>query len=101
MRWLGIATFLLHCSSSQPEPATPPAAPSGEPVATPTPTPTAEAASAPSAQPSAEASAAPAPGALKNPPSKQPCGKLDKTTCKVTVGCAWNDKQKCITEETR
>src|SRR5262245_32119808 len=101
MRCLSIALILLcvHCSS-QPAPASPAGeAPSTEPAAA-TPPAAAEPTSAPSAQPSAVPSSQPAAGALKNPPKKQPCEKLDKSTCKVMVGCAWNDKQKCTTEET-
>jgi hypothetical protein len=27
---------------------------------------------------------------------KKKCAELDKSTCKVTLGCAWNEVQKCI-----
>jgi hypothetical protein len=32
------------------------------------------------------------------PPAKKACPELDETTCKITVGCAWNTVEKCIEE---
>jgi hypothetical protein len=34
--------------------------------------------------------------AQPEPAAKKQCAELDKSTCKVTVGCAWNEVQKCI-----
>ncbi len=31
-------------------------------------------------------------------PVKKACPDLEETTCKVTVGCAWNTVEKCIDE---
>jgi len=32
------------------------------------------------------------------PPAKKACPALDETTCKITVGCAWNTVDKCVDE---
>lgn len=34
----------------------------------------------------------------KDESPKRACDVLDKATCKVTVGCAWNDVRKCVKE---
>jgi hypothetical protein len=35
-------------------------------------------------------------GDTPEPVAKKKCAELDKSTCKVTLGCAWNEVQKCI-----
>lgn len=32
--------------------------------------------------------------------TKKKCEELDKSTCKVTVGCGWNDLKKCVSDST-
>lgn len=44
----------------------------------------------------AEADAPEAP--KEEPPPKKACSDLDESACKVTVGCAWHSKKKCIDE---
>lgn len=64
---------------------------------------TPEVESPPAAEPSSEEPAAepdestPAPESAPEPTeTKKKCEELDKSTCKVTVGCGWNDLKKCV-----
>src|SRR5688572_10166774 len=75
-------------------------------------TPPAEEAATPStgteeAAPESEETPSEAPAESNDPPTesdggssdtgaKKKCVELDKSTCKVTIGCGWNDVKKCV-----
>jgi hypothetical protein len=50
----------------------------------------------PGTENAAEPNEAPAPDKAGGGEAKKSCTELDKSTCKVTMGCVWNDVKKCI-----
>src|SRR5262245_12357159 len=88
-----LVVLCLHCGGSPPPPSTE-APPPSEATAAP-----AEAPSPPAdtAAP-AEAATGSAPAAPADTPKKKTCAELDKTNCKITTGCAWNELKKCVEE---
>lgn len=84
----------VQCGGSTPPPVEEPAAKTTEEAAPPTeeaPSETAE---------SGEASSDTAPasdnGSEGKGGAKKKCEELDKSTCKVTIGCGWNELKKCV-----
>jgi hypothetical protein len=50
-------------------------------------------------EPAADETKDPAPAsddASNDTGAKKKCEELDKSTCKVTMGCGWNDVKKCV-----
>jgi hypothetical protein len=91
-KWSVVAALLsFHCGGS-----TQSADPVEEPKAEETPAAPEESAPAESAA-SAEESSASADGGTQAS-GKKPCKEHDKSTCKITTGCAWNDIHKCVEE---
>lgn len=79
--------------------ALPAQAPDDEPKMSPASAPVAEETS--SVADTTEAESTPSEPAAKEEEDDTPkraCDVLDKSTCKVTVGCAWNDVRKCVKE---
>jgi hypothetical protein len=97
-RWSIVAIALcLQCGGSK-EPAAPveeplepesmeetSAPPAGEEAAEPT-------------EPAAESEAPEAKEESPPAETKKPCAELKQGDCKVTLGCAWSDKKKCVEE---
>lgn len=85
-----VASILcVACASSKPaveEPVTP--ATESEPTAEPS----SDEAPAEPAESTPEPESAPEPAEKK----KKKCEELDMSTCKVTMGCGWNDVKKCV-----
>ncbi len=94
--WLGLALLCIGCGGASQS------APPKEPSSETTPESTTEAA------PSKKSEAGDAAGESKgsSEPNQAPtsdkaggkksCSGLDKSTCKVTMGCVWNDVKKCV-----
>ena len=97
-RWSIVAIALcLQCGGS-----TQPAAPVEEPLE---PESTEETSTPPAGEEAAESTEAAAEGETaeakeESPPAetKKPCAELKQGDCKVTLGCAWSDKKKCVKE---
>jgi hypothetical protein len=91
-----LLAFCLHCGGQTQ--AAPPIEeaplPAAEEPAAAAPAPEETSAPATEAPPPAETTA---PAASAKPP-KRPCSELDKTTCKITQGCLWNELKKCVDE---
>lgn len=98
--WAAVVTLLcLQCGGSTP-PAETVEETQPEPAAEPPPAeeaPAGEGEGAETAEPTE-------PPAEETPPEgsaggeKKSCAELDKNTCKITTGCAWNDVKKCVEE---
>jgi hypothetical protein len=98
-KWSVVAAVLcLHCGGSA-QSAAPVEEPETETPATPaeeTPAEGAASGEEPSTpEKSEEGSSA---GGTAAPSEKKACKELDKSTCKITQGCGWNDVHKCVEE---
>lgn len=102
--WLAAVLGLcLHCGggaqstpAETPEPA-PPSEPAAVEPAEPAEEPPAEAPAEPSEGEAGEGSGEQSSGESSGS-GKKSCAELDQSTCKITIGCAWNDVKKCVEE---
>jgi hypothetical protein len=95
--WVAGALFCLSCGGSSQN--TPPQEPSSESEPESTseaPAPEKKETAEPTEK-AAEPNEGPAPGKAGEAEQK-PCPSLDQSTCKVTMGCVWNDVKKCVQE---
>jgi hypothetical protein len=95
-KWsVAVIALCLQCGGSTP-PAAPVEAP--EEPSTEAPSPTEPETGEPEATPSDTPAEAPAESDGGTSAAKKKCEELDKTTCKITTGCGWNDVKKCVEE---
>ena len=101
-RWiLSTIVLCLQCGgqkeasppAEEPTPAVEEPTPPTEEAATPTPEET------PAEEPKTEEPAGEPKGGEPKGDGDPVCAKLDKTKCKITKGCAWNDIKKCVEDE--